>query len=989
MMDDSRKAGSSSGDDGDVERELSSGEHDATLSSSDHEGMTIDLGAGASPGQGRLPAAIGGYRVIGVLGEGGMGIVYEAEQASPRRRVALKVIRGGQFVDETRVKMFQREADTLARLKHPNIGGIYESGRTEDGQHFFAMELVLGKTLGAYLRDRPQAIDSAELEHRLALFQSVCDAVQYAHQRGVIHRDLKPSNIIVTDQSSQSGVATSTAGAAAPTVKILDFGLARITEGDLALTQITEIGVIKGTLPYMSPEQARGDVEGIDIRTDVYALGVILYEMLAGRRPYDTARSALLEAVRVICEEPPAPLASTWSGSCKLDPDVATIVGTALEKEPDRRYASAAALSEDVGRFLASQPILARPPSAVYQLRKMVSRHRTVFATSLAMAMVLVVSSVVSTSLYFKARRESERARIEALKSHHVANFMTGMLEGVGPSVALGRDTTMLREVLDRTAERIGTELTNEPEVEANVRSVLGSTYRDLGELEKAEAQQSEAVAKNRRVLGDDDGTTLISIHDLAVTLQDLGRYEQAEGLFNEALAGMRRVLGDDDRNTLMTIGDLGQLIAETGRLAEAEPYHRESLEGLRRIEGPEGAETMTALSNLGVLLHSMGRYVEAEATLREALEIKRRVLGNDHPETLICMNSLGVVLNAEGKYDEAEALYVESVDGYRRVVGDEHKDTLRALANLGVFLTERGRPDEGERYLQQALETRRRVLGDDHFDTLVSINTMGFWYYRQGRYDESEAMIREALERGRRVLGSDHPDFLVWVFNMGQLLQLRGRLAEAEPYDREVVDTFRRTLGLAHPRALQALGDLAELVDKLGRPQEAESLLLEGLAAARRDNGEADESTTATRAQLAAFYRSHDRMAEARAVVADQLTALRDAATASNLPGPKNAFAWEALTCEPADLQEPAAALSFALAAAELGQWRDPDVLDTLALAYHSTGDQVRAVEIASRALDLIPAEDRVRRQPFEATLARYREALADGSLVPLWTAD
>ena len=959
--------------------EPSTVEHDETISSGHHEDPTIGIAEGRSPGGVPLPESIGDYRVLGVLGEGGMGIVYEAEQSSPRRRVALKVIRGGHFVDDNQIKMFQREAETLARLKHPNIGAIYESGRTEDGHHFFAMELVRGETLDRYLARRFGPIDSAELDHRLALIRKICDAVQYAHQRGVIHRDLKPSNIIVTDETSTSGVSSSDSGAtAAPAVKILDFGLARITEEDIAMTQITEIGVIKGTLPYMAPEQAKGDGEAIDIRTDVYALGVVLYEMLAGRRPYDTARSALLEAVRVICEDPPAPLSSTWSGSRKLDPDVETIVGTALEKDPDRRYPSAAALSEDVGRFLESQPILARPPSAVYQLRKMVTRHRAAFAASVAVAVVLVVSSVVSTSLFFKAKRESERARIEALKSDQVATFMTGMLEGVGPAVALGRDTTMLREILDETAGRIGTDLVDQPEVEAAVRNVLGSTYLDLGELEKAENQHREAVEKNRRILGDDHTDTLIAIDDLAIALQKLGRYDEAEALFVEALDGMRRILGDDHPNTLATMGNLGQVISETGRLAEALPHHQESLEGLRRVEGSEGIETMTALSNLGVLLHSMGRYSEAEDVLREALEIKRRVLGNDHPETLISMNSLAVVLNSLEEYDEAESLYVESLEGYRRVLGDGHKDTLRALSNIGVFLTNLDRSDEGERYLHEALETRRRVLGDDHLETLVSINSMGFWYYRQGRYDESEAMVREALERGRRVLGSDHPDYLVWVFNMGQLLQLRDRPAEAEAYDREVVETGRRVMGLAHPRTLQALWDLAALVDKLGRSQEAEDLLIEGLEASRRENGESDVSTTTTRSHLARFYIAHDRMDEARSVVTDQLSALRNAAEASDEPGPKNAFAWEALTCEPEDLQDPDAALVFALEAVELGQWKDPDVLDTLALAYHRTGNTARAIEVESRALDLIPEDETARRGPFEATLAKYREALA-----------
>ncbi len=259
MTDDERTIGSDSDALEESGPSPSTVEHDETISSSHLADSTIGLTGGPRTAGVPLPESIGDYRIIGVLGEGGMGIVYEAEQSSPRRRVALKVIRGGHFVDEAHIKMFEREAETLARLKHPNIGAIYESGRTDDGHHFFAMELVQGETLDRYLAERPGPIDPAELDHRLALFRKICDAVQYAHQRGVIHRDLKPSNIIVTDESSTSGVTSSASGAApTATVKILDFGLARITEEDIAMTQITEIGVIKGTLPYMAPEQAQG-----------------------------------------------------------------------------------------------------------------------------------------------------------------------------------------------------------------------------------------------------------------------------------------------------------------------------------------------------------------------------------------------------------------------------------------------------------------------------------------------------------------------------------------------------------------------------------------------------------------------------------------------------------------------------------------------------------------------------------------------------------
>jgi len=980
MTDDERNHGPENGDLDNPEPVPPPVDHDETISSSGFDERTVGMPEETRPIGAPIPETIGEYRVVGVLGEGGMGIVYEAEQASPRRRVALKVIRGGQFVDDNHVRMFQREAETLARLKHPNIGAIYESGRTEDGHHFFAMELVRGETLDRYLAGRGNPSTHGELEHRLGLFREICDAVQYAHQRGVIHRDLKPSNIIVTDESTVSGVASSDSDVApSPMIKILDFGLARITEEDIAMTQITEIGVIKGTLPYMAPEQARGDGEAIDIRTDVYALGVILYEMLAGRRPYDTARSALLEAVRVICEEPPTPLSTTWGGSRKLDPDVETIVGTALEKEPDRRYASAAALSEDVGRFLASQPILARPPSAVYQLRKMVSRHRTVFAASVVVAVVLVVSSVVSTSLYFKAKRESERARVEALKSDQVAEFMTGMLEGVGPAVALGRDTTMLREILDQTAERIGNELEDQPEVEAHVRDVIGKTYRDIGELEESENQLRAAVATSRRVLGDDDPDTLIFINDLALTLQNRGEYEEAEALFIETMAGMRRVFGDDHVETRTTLSNYGQFLAETGRYAEAESYHRKTVEIFNRIEGPEDWQTLTAQTNLGILLQTMGRTSEAEELLRETLATDRRVLGNDHPQTLIGIDALAVTLEAQGKYDEAEPLYLESLAANRRVMGEGHPATMRVLSNFGVFLTKAGRPDEGERYLRESLDTRRRVFGDDYLDTLISMNTMGFWYFRQHRYDESEALVREAVERGRRALGSDHPDFLVWVFNLGKLLELRDRPAEAEPYYREVVETRRRVLGPANPETLYATAELAALVDGLGQPQEAEQLLLEGVDAARREHGEADAATLEMGARLAGFYLAHDRVDEARPVVAGRLAAMRSSAETSEDPAVKNAYAWEALSCEPADLQDPEAALVFALAAAELGDWSDPDVMDTLALAYHRTGDNAKAVEVEEKALALIDEEDTARRAPFEEAIETYRSAVKE----------
>ena len=376
----------------------------------------------SSPESGSLPVTsifIGDHRILRKLGEGGMGVVYEAEQQHPRRLVALKVIRGGRLVDEYQVKLFQREVQALARLKHPGIAAIYESGLTDDGQHYFAMELVRGIPLLDYVKGRRRTVAQSpgSIRQRLELFLKICDAISYAHQRGVIHRDLKPANILVADEFD--GQSLSGSGLSRVEIKVLDFGLARITDADgNGASGLSEAGQIKGTLPYMSPEQVRGNPGEIDVRTDVYALGVILYELLTERLPYEIPRAALPQAIRIICEEAPKPLSRAGSETRdresgkteRIDRDLETIALKALEKDPERRYQSAAAMAEDVGRYLTNQPILARPPSALYQFRKLVARHKAPFAFLAALFVLLLGFATTMAVQSTRIARERDKA---------------------------------------------------------------------------------------------------------------------------------------------------------------------------------------------------------------------------------------------------------------------------------------------------------------------------------------------------------------------------------------------------------------------------------------------------------------------------------------------------------------------------------------------------------------------------------------------------
>src|SRR5262245_50447476 len=450
----------------------------------------------SKPGNGSSPVTpifIGDYRVLRKLGEGGMGVVYEAEQQHPRRLVALKVIRGGRLVDDYQVKLFQREAQALARLKHPGIAAIYEAGRTEDGRHYFVMELAPGVPLLDYVKGRrlTGAQAPSNIRQRLELFLKICEAISYAHQRGVIHRDLKPANILVADESDSANLDGPSLSRVE--VKVLDFGLARITDEDGAgASGLSQAGQIRGTLPYMSPEQVRGDPDQIDVRADVYALGVILYELLTERLPHDLEHVTTPQAIRIICEEAPKPLNRAMGESRdrenrkteRIDRDVETIALKALEKEPERRYRSAAAMAEDVTRYLTNQPIQARPPSAFYQFRKLVARHKVPFA-SLAAVFTLLLGFAITMAMQ---SRRIARERDKAVAAEQMA--------------AEQRDAAVQARNAEREQRGAAEQARNAEQeqrllAEANLKSA--KEQRALAEEQRMRAEQQEL--SNRRLL--------------------------------------------------------------------------------------------------------------------------------------------------------------------------------------------------------------------------------------------------------------------------------------------------------------------------------------------------------------------------------------------------------------------------------------------------------------------------------------------------------
>jgi serine/threonine protein kinase len=780
---------------------------------------------GATGGQ------IGPYRLLQVLGEGGMGEVWLAEQKTPMHRtVALKLIKAGMDT-KTVMARFESERQALALMDHPNIAQVYDAGSTPEGRPYFVMEYVPGVPITEYC-DRHRLT----MKERLELFMQVCDGVQHAHQKAIIHRDLKPSNVLVVEQDAKA------------VAKIIDFGLAKAVAQRLTdKTFFTEMGVLVGTPEYMSPEQADLREQNVDTRTDVYSLGVILYELLVGALPFDakTLRAAGLEAIlRVIREqEPPKPSTkvrmmgdSSMASAEKrkeeprslarhLQGELDWITLKALEKERARRYGTASELAADLARYLRNEPVVAGPATAAYRMRKYAARHRFGLGAAAAVVVLLAGFAVAQAVELRRVRLERDRADRERDRANRIAEFMTRMFKVSDPSEARGNNITA-REILDKASTDIDTSLTRDPELQAQLMSTMAAVYDNLGLYPRAQALDQRAVEIRRAALGPEHPDTLRSMHNLADVLDEEGHYAEAGKLYRETFVVSNRVLGAEDRETLRLRIGLADVLIHEGHYADAEKLNRETLDIDRRVLGPAHRDTLGTMSNLARDLQAEGRYDEAEELNREALEIRRRTLGPAHPDTLDSMANLANVLGHKGGLAEAEKLYRENFEVRRRIQGPEHPATLIAMGNVALVEEREGHLPEAEKLYRQAFEIQRRVLGPEHPNTLLSMNNLAGILDEERRHAEAEELYRQTLDIKRRVLGPEHPDTLLTMTSLILVLDTEHRYAEAEKLDREALAIERRVHGPRDPNTALATYNLACLVAQQGRKDEALSLL-------------------------------------------------------------------------------------------------------------------------------------------------------------------
>lgn len=812
---------------------------------------------------------IGVYTVREPLGEGGMGSVFVAEQEKPvRRKVALKIIKPGMDTKQV-IARFGAERQALALMDHPNIAKVIDAGSTPEGRPFFVMELIRGIPITEYC-DQAKMTTRARLE----LFTTVCAAVEHAHQKGIIHRDLKPSNVLITEIDGR------------PVAKVIDFGIAKATDGQASgQTVYSNFAQMIGTPLYMSPEQTSLSGVDVDTRSDVYSLGVMLYELISGTTPF--AREELKQAsheemCRVIREvDPPRPSArlstlemsdsSTISENRSVDPrklkqtvqgELDWIAMKALDKDRSRRYGSATAIAADINRYLDDEPVEACPPSTSYRFRKFVRRNSGVLITASLVLVALCVGlgvAVWQAAVAIDERTQAEAAQDKAKQETAIATAVTEFLQEdllgkIDPSETPDSEVK-LRTILDRAASEIDGKFDDQPMVEAAIRESIGWAYLSLGKYKLAEPHLARAVELARENLGNDARQTLEYTSQMAVLIDKLGRPLESEKLLKQTHQSQIRVFGRDHKKTLWTQDRLAEMLLKRRRFAEAEELFYNSLNARRGQLGDTHIETLRSGENLAKSLAVQKKLVEAEQLARETLTKRSRTLGGEHPDTLQSIELLARVLELQAKHVESERLYEEKLEQVKSTLGEEHPSTVRLMNRLAQCYRGQRRHNEAEALCLKTLEISDRTLGREHSQTTAIMRDLAGMYVEQGRNAEAEDLLQETLEIYKRTGGEEHAMTLSIQALLAMLFENQGQYEKAESLCSVVLETRKRLLGNEHPQTLTAMDMFAVIQSRMGREDAAFELHKKIAEIRARVFGKESPTTQHSMKNIAACY--------------------------------------------------------------------------------------------------------------------------------------
>jgi serine/threonine protein kinase/tetratricopeptide (TPR) repeat protein len=851
----------------------------------------------------RPGTVIGPYKLLEQLGQGGMGVVFLAEQTQPvRRRVALKIIKPGMDTRQV-IARFEAERQALALMDHPNIARVFDAGSTDTGRPYFVMELVKGVPITKYCDERQLSIRA-----RLELLFTVCRAVQHAHQKGVIHRDLKPSNVLVAEFDGR------------PVPKIIDFGLAKATGQQLTeRTAFTHHDQIVGTFEYMSPEQARFNQLDIDTRTDIYSLGVLLYELLTGETPFDRMRlrtAAFDEMLRIIRDEdPPTPSTRLLGTSDALQSIAANrhtvpdrlsrqirgeldwIVMKCLEKDRNRRYTTVHGLAGDIQRYLADEPVEAIPPSAAYRLRKFARRNKTLLATAAAIALVLIAGTTVSTWQAVRATRaqhladkrlvdlenanaatlialdDTRRAKAqtdEALANAErerklaeaVSSYVVNVFASPDPELD-GRDVKVV-DLLERSANELNNEFAGSPHTKGKLLENLGTTYAKLGMPEQAVPLFEKAREVLQTAVGPDHLDTLSCMSNLGASYRLTGRMEEAIPLLEETLRLMRAKVGATDPVAMLCLANLADAYRDAGLLAKAVPASEETLK-LRRAElGPDHHETLLSMSNLGLTYFADGRHKEGLSLFEQTLKRRIAVSGHDHPATIMCINNLAGAYRSLGQLKKAIAMAEESLALTEAKLGPDHLNTIVCMNNLASFYADDSRLNDAIPLMEKTLEIKRAKLGKDNPSTLLSMGNLGWTYRAVGRTDEALSLLEEAYQVKRKKLGPGHQSTIISANNFALVLADTDRLAEAATLLEETLQLAREWLRPDHPDTLLTASNLADMYREMRQLAKSIALTEETLEVQRTTLGSDNPDTLRSMNNLVGAYLEGGRVADA-----------------------------------------------------------------------------------------------------------------------------